>query len=516
MPWRAFSMRILFILTIIFTVSCSSKKLQNEVPNRLPAALNKEAWRVNVGECFSKARRTCAKKYPYSKLKKKWSEFEYQFLNKRNKIHILYNDCISKKSLICTKLYGNKESIQRFTRLNENLNTEGQLAEVNGNTFWGNLKIPFMDLRPEEIKRVWQTVHLIKKTYIKVRDNVFYGLGFAKDKSLDSMHGFGVSASGTALVGIGGALQYEAVIHNRKMALFCAPGITAQSDIGISADVGVFKTLGCKDNEDYRGKFLTFAAGISSETIGLPFNVGANYSLGLGVSEFLKALAEAKESGRLELGELAKETAEFGLKASGLLRDKNFPMHQQFSYLVLSKMIALSLGEKDVLNEFNNDLKEVEEFVKNDGLDKVWKIKPLAHHIKSYLKFILLAEQIYGMNLPNFKLVVEEMAKAISSCDAIGLTGGLSLTLSPVNIGAILYQYTMLTEVNLDDVFYLAGFAPRTLLTLDLSAKQRERFMKAVAGILRVVPDLWSNQCAAEAVDKFHGDGINLWKILSN
>jgi len=516
MPWRAFNVRVLLLFIFIFLSSCSSKKRVEVIPSRFPAGLKKEAWRVNVSECFSVARKSCSNKFPYTKIKKKWSEFEYQYLNRKNKVHILYNDCISKESLRCTKLYGNKESIERFSRLNESLNTREQLAEVSGNTFWGNIKIPFMNLGPEEIKRVWRTVHLIKNTYVKARDNVFYGIGFAKDKSLDSMHGFGVSASGTALVGVGGTLQYEAVVHNRKMALFCAPGITLQSDIGISADIGVFKTLGCIDNDDYRGKFLTFSAGVSSEAVGLPFNVGANYSLGLGVSEFLKALADAKSIGSLSLKALARETAEFGIKAALLMKEHKLSHETQFSYLVLSKMIALSLGEKEVLSEFNNELKDVEEFVKNDGIDKVWKIKPLAHHIKAYLKFILLAEDVYGLNLPNFKLVISELAKSISSCDAVGLTGGLSLTLSPVNIGAILYQYTMLTEVNLDDVFYLAGFAPRTLMTLELNGKQRERFMRAVAGILKIVPDLWSNQCATEAMDKFHGDGVNLWKLLTD
>ena len=73
----------------------------------------------------------------------------------------------------------------------------------------------------------------------------------------------------------------------------------------------------------------------------------------------------------------------------------------------------------------------------------------------------------------------------------------------------------MLTEINLDDVFYLAGFAPKTLMTLRLGPKERERVMKAVSGILKVVPDLWGSQCASEAFDKFSKDGVDLWDILS-
>lgn len=506
-------MRVLLLSLFILISSCSKLETNKSTAQRIPAA-QKEQWRVDIGDCFKRKRNYCSKKHPYTGIKKRWLEFEYQYLNRRNKVHILYNDCVAKGSLQCSKQYGKKETVKNFERLYRSMDTERSLREVQGNTLWGNLKIPFMDLKPSEIKKIWKTVHLIKKAYIKIRDNVFYGLGFAKDKSLDSMHGLGISASGSALVGIGGTIQYEAVIHNHKMALFCAPGITLQSDIGISADVGVFKTLGCKDNKDYQGKFLTFAAGVSGEAVGLPFNIGANYALGMGISEFLEGLAREKRAGNLSLRDLTKETALFAVKAPSHMRDLNIPIDEQFSYLVISKMLSISLGDKNLLSEFNMGMKDLESFVETDGIDKTWKIRPLAHHIKAFLKYILLVEEAFGMDLDNFKLVVNELAKSISSCDAIGLTGGVSLTLSPVNIGMIIYQYNMMTEINFDDVFYLSGFAPKTLLTLNLGPKERERFTKAVAGILKIIPDLWNNQCMNEAFEKFSHDGMNLWDIL--
>lgn len=504
--------RVILLAIILVTSACSSSKKEEDFQHRFPAA-QKEQWRVDIGNCFQKVRKSCSSKHPYTKIKKKFWEFEYQYLNRRNKVHILYNDCVGKGSLHCSKKHGNQSTVETFTRLNKNLNTERSLREVEGNKFFNHLKIPFMDLSPEEVRKVWQTVSLIKKSYVKIRDNVFTTLGWAKDKSLDSMHGLGISASASALVGIGGTIQLEAVIHNHKMALFCAPGVTLQTDVGISADVGVFKTLGCKDNKDYQGKFLTFSAGVSGEAVGLPFNVGANYALGMGISEFLAALAKAKREDRLDLSQLTKETIEFGVRAPMLMKDLS--KDEQFSYLITSKMIALTLGDKEVLSEFNHGLKDLEDFVKNDGIDKTWGIRPLAHYIKSYLKFILLVEQASGLDLPNFKLVVNELAASISSCDAIGLTGGVSLTLSPVNIGTIIYQYNMLTEINLDDVIYLSTFAPKTLMTLNLGPGERERFIKAVTGIMKIIPDLWGNQCAQEAFDKFSYDGVNLWEILS-
>lgn len=507
-------MRILSLSLIILLVcACSNLEKKQASTLRNPAA-EKEQWRVDIGKCFTQKRNYCSQRHAYTEIKKRWTEFEYQYLNRRNKVHILYNDCVAKGSLACSKRYGKQETIKRFERLYTSMNTERSLRDVEGNSLWGNLKIPFMDLRPSDIKKVWQTVHLIKKAYEKMRDNVFMGLGFVKDKSLDSMHGFGISASGTALVGIGGTVQYEAVMHNRKMALFCAPGVTMQTDIGVSADVGVFKTLGCKSNKDYQGKFLTFAAGVSAEAVGLPFGVGVNYSLGMGISEFLEALAKHKRENRLSLTELAKETAIFSVKAPGHMADSRMPASEQFSHLIVSKMLAIFLGDKNLLREFNENMKNFQEASMRDGIDKVLKIYPLAHYIKEFLNYILVIEDSFGVDLDNFKLVVTELESSLSRCDAIGLTGGVSLSLSPVNIGMIIYQYTMMTEIDFNDIYYLAGFAPRTLLTLKLGPKERERFMKAVSGVLKVVPDLWTNQCANNAYKKFSHDGKNLWDIL--
>lgn len=466
----------------------------------------------SIGTCFEEVRRACIKKHPYTEIKKGFFELQYKYLNKKNKVHILYNDCFARRSLNCSEKHGSPESTKRFSALVNNLNTEEALSEVRENTLFNNLSIPFLDLSSKDIKKVWQTVFLIKKSFLKIRDS----LGFVKDKSIEGMHGVGVSASGTALLGVGGTLQVEAVIHNRKMALFCAPGISAQTDIGISADLGVFKTLGCKDNQDYQGKFLSFTAGVSGEAIGLPFNIGANYALGLGISEFLEAMAREKKAGNLDLFRLTAETSLFSAKSFELMSNLGMNPSDQFSYLIISKMIALSLGEAGVLKDFNHSFDEFKDFTKEDGIDKTFNLKPLAHHIKSFLKFILIMEKTYAMDLSQFRMVVTELDKSISSCDAIGLTGGLSLTLSPVNIGTIIYQYSMLTEINLDDVFYLAGFAPGNLFRLNLSASERERFTKAVSGILKIIPDLWFNQCLSHAADNFSKDGENLFRILTD
>jgi hypothetical protein len=491
---------ILIIPLLIFINACSHNKGRRFASAKM------------AGTCFEEVRRHCSQKHPYTKIKKGFFELQYKYLNRKNKVHILYNDCFARRSLTCSQKHGSAESTKRFSQLVSNLNTDESLNEVSENTLLNNLSIPFLDLSAKDIKRVWQTVYLIKKSFLKLRD----ALGFVKDKSINGMHGVGVSASGSALLGIGGTLQVEAVIHNRKMALFCAPGITAQTDIGLSVDLGVFKTLGCKDNEDYQGKFLSFTAGVSGEAIGLPFNVGANYALGLGLSEFLEAMAREKKAGKLDLFRLAAETSLFSTKSFELMARLGMNPSDQFSYLIISKMIALSLGEKEVLSEFNNSFDEFKSFTQEDGIDKTLNLKPLAHHIKSFLKFILIMEETYAMDLRQFKMVVAELDKSISSCDAIGLTGGLSLTLSPVNIGTIIYQYSMLTEIDLDDVFYLAGFAPTNLYRLNLSAAERERFTKAVSGILKIIPDLWFNQCLSHAADNFSQDGENLFRILTD
>ncbi len=491
---------ILIIPLFLFLSSCSHDLGRSFASTKMASS------------CFEEVRRSCHEKHPYTEIKKGFFELQYKYLNKKNKVHILYNDCFAKRSLSCSEKHGSPESTKRFNQLVKNLKTEESLNQVNENTLFNNLSIPFLDLSTKDIKKVWQTVFLIKKSFLKVRD----ALGFVKDKSINGMHGVGVSASGTALLGIGGTLQLEAVIHNRKMALFCAPGVTAQTDIGVSLDFGVFKTLGCRDNQDYQGKFLSFTAGVSGEAIGLPFNVGANYALGLGLSEFLEAMAREKKAGRLDLFRLTAETSLFSAKSFELMARLGMNPNDQFSYLIISKMIALSLGEKEVLNEFNHSFDEFKNFTKEDGVDKTLNLKPLAHHIKSFLKFILIMEETYAMDLSQFKMVVTELDKSISSCDAIGLTGGLSLTLSPVNVGSIIYQYTMLTEIDLDDVFYLAGFAPANLFRLNLSPIEKERFTKAVSGILKIIPDLWFNQCLSHAADNFSKDGENLFRILTD
>lgn len=464
-----------------------------------------ESWK----QCYMWKKKSCFKKFPYQSVERKWYEFEYQYLNRRNEIHVRYNQCVIDAGKYCSEKYEQHETAEAMSTLQSEQKLAEDLKEISENSLWRNISIPGLDLSSEKIRQVFEFVTRMKAIHGEIVAKVEEGGYKLQESSLDALHGFGLSLTGSAFAGLGVEIRHEAVIHDGIMAVFCAPGLEVITDVGIALELSLVKTLGCRDNAHYKGKFLSMSFGASAETLGLPVAGSVSYSLGVNLTKYLDQMVKLKKSGKFSTRELAKELVQLSSLQSQQIIDFAGNPQNAWSILFFSQFLSKSVEEKEVSLEFNQRMKEIE-------ADKMpyQDIKSLSHLLKLVVQNAMTSPIFSNNGYPNLFIALHEMTKQMSGCDSANLSAGLSLSLSPVSAGFSMHHYYRVTEIDLRDILYLATFGPRALMTLNLGPKEFARFEKAVMNILKIIPDYLFNKCLPESSKKFYLDGKNIIELM--
>lgn len=500
-----------YILLFLFTMllwSCSStlhKSQEKKAPVRALASEASEGWK----QCYMWKKKSCFKKHPYQSVKRKWYEFEYQYLNRRNKLHVEYNQCVIEAGKYCSEKYEQYETAQVMDTLKSEQKLAEDLKEIAENSLWKNISIPGIDLSSEKIRQIFEFVTRMKAIHTEIVAKVEEGGYQIQESSLNALHGFGLSLTGSAFAGLGVEIRHEAVIHDGIMAVFCAPGLEVITDVGIALELSLVKTLGCMNNAHYKGKFLSMSFGASAETLGLPVSGSVSYSLGVNLTKYLQNMVKLKKTGQFSTRLLAKEIIELSSLSSQQMIEMTGNPQNAWSVLFFSQFLSRSIEEKDPSLELNRRMKEIEE-------DKMplENIKSLSHLLKLVVQNAMTSPIFKNGGFPNLFLALHEMTKQMSGCDSANLSAGLSLSLAPVSAGFSMHHYYRVAEVDLRDVLYLATFGPRALMTLNLEAKEFERFKKALMNILNIIPDYLYNKCVPESTQKFYLDGKNIIELM--
>ena len=179
---------------------------------------------------------------------------------------------------------------------------------------------------------------------------------------------------------------------------------------------------------------------------------------------------------------------------------------------ILSKLFANLKGEIETEKIFEQ---QIIQLYKNEFESKELSIKPLTYYIKIILKSFKAIEEQTNIQLNTLSYFLEELDNSLSACDAISAALGLSVGLSPVSVGVTLYHYQQIIEINLEDLAFLASIGPKTILTLKLTKKDRERIITSSTKLLRVLPKLIDNTCLYDASVKLKDDTINLYKLIN-
>lgn len=518
--------KLRLILLSIVLLSCSSPKRVERFPASLYGEENIEYLNLKKS-CQTEKQRLCYKRYPYRDLKRKWREvFEYQYLNRVNITQSKYLECKVDQLSFCSNKYGFFEEADKWEKFKRSLNTQASINSSKNNTVWNSVKDTYnwnspnfilkqIKLPANQVKKIWSVLYSMKATLKSITALTSTTLGKSGELAIKALHGTGVAVTPKASAGFGVQANFEAIIHDGKMGFFCAPGIQAETDVGVSLTLDVIKTFGCSDNDEYSGKFLSVAAGVSGELIGLPFSIGGSYSIGMKLRELLRELANGKKNGSFNPTDLMWEIKNISLLPAReiieIFEDKKSAIGALIILKIFSKM-SNEEGEDSSI-ELGRKMLEIQQ---DKSLPvKKQKLFPLGNLLKATTSKLKLWVEKENPALTNLVFALDALGRNINTCDAISGQVGLSFSLSPITISSSIYHYTKIGEIDVRDLMYLTAFAPAQLATLSLSKSEFSKFKTTLNRVMKGIPlkEKFS-ACANEAGEVLFEDISNLKTIF--
>lgn len=365
----------LFFIFILFS-SCSNKTIQN-IKTRKPSSLHNSS-------CNERSKQKC-EDINNLKIESKLYQPDYIYLNKINIQKVEYNKCYIDNLIKCLP----KEKAKKLIIMRNNFKYDQQILDIKNNNLLGSFK---NEIKYDELINLYQK---IKKIYKVAKETL-------EKYKKDNYHGLGGSISLEASAGIATTFHNEFIIHNNKMAIFCAPAIKAKSFLDIpvlsaSIEAAIIKTRGCKTNDDYRGKFLSFE-------LNFPFG-SASYSVGMDVSSFIRSFRKLQKQDPFFSSNLKNEIFEY--KNSSLINLLPIPYSNKTNKSTYHLKLALI---KKNLSTFKSD------------------------------------------QFKNLKKYIDLLYINTNNCDATSIGLGPSISSLPISYSLSLYNYIDMTEINLLEV----------------------------------------------------------------
>lgn len=243
-----------------------------------------------------------------------------------------------------------------------------------------------------------------------------------------------VGVSAEAFVGVGVSKMVEFAVHEKNIGVFCAPGVSARTDVGVGIDLSVGKTLSCRSNDHYSGGFLGAFAGISTEAVGLPAGAAASYNIGVNYPKFGEGLNYAIKSKKLSAAGLSRELGSLSEQANsaGLL------LLYSIAYQVLAKRNNSSQRVSEQLNSLISRL--------------VRSRRSLSSELLTFLNSQQLGDFLNENNFYQLRVLTDILRNSLTGCDSVGGALGLSLSVSPASVGIKYSDFKLLTEFDLEEM----------------------------------------------------------------
>jgi hypothetical protein len=264
----------------------------------------------------------------------------------------------------------------------------------------------------------------------------------------EKLHGRGIGFYGAANFGLSKKWVGELVLHDKDLALFCAPSNGIVTDIGVEAGITALSTLGCDENDDYQGTFLTASFGVSTEAFLLPLGAGLSYSFGVDSVAFNNEVRRLKKDTKINLVDLIKE---INLLSARLSYD--YPL--VFSLL---KKTANFLFRSDLNKDENNPSNE------NRMREILKRSKSIGNVFKDFANAPEVKDELDKNGLVQLKALINLIDVSLTGCDSFSGGAGLSLSLSPVNVGFAQSYYTKAIEIDRSDYKAIASIGLLTLV----------------------------------------------------
>jgi hypothetical protein len=251
----------------------------------------------------------------------------------------------------------------------------------------------------------------------------------------NSLHGRGIGFYGAAHFGVSKKWVGELVLHKKNLAVFCAPSNGLIFDAGVEAGLSALSTLGCRENNDYQGTFLTGSFGVSTEALLIPLGASLSYSFGVDSKKFNQRVIELRKDKKISLKKLLKEIEVLKLRLS------------------YDHPLVFSLLHKMSRFLFKSELNQDDDSVKNESrLVELLKRKTsLGLIFKDFASSVQVKDELDKNGLDQLKALINLIDVSLTGCDSVSGSAGLSLSLSPINIGFAQAYYTKAIEIDSED-----------------------------------------------------------------
>jgi hypothetical protein len=339
-------------------------------------------------------------------------------------------------------------------------------------------------LNPFKISKTIKFIKNLNDTAKRLRS-------IAKNSLRESLHGQGIGLKGSAYIVEGRELTLEAIIFNNELSLFCAPGMSYVSDVGV--DLGIVRSmaLGCNERSDYRGQFVSLGAGVSFTNFLLPVGVDLSYSFGFDSNTFER---EVKKS-IINTSELTRELAFLINGLNQFFYNNDYKASEKKS-LTLGLQIALKtlqIKGVDLQDEISNSSFNLQGLTRNNSLGKV---------LKEVLRSSAFQEFLEQYRLANLKKILSALEKSFSGCDAI--SGGVSINFSaaPVNISVATTMFKDIFSIDLERVFSMKSISSFMLLNPILMDRYTLSKVIEIAVLLDKFPEILGSKCYNSNYDR--------------
>tara|TARA_R110002072_G_scaffold64203_2_gene159200 strand:+ start:40597 stop:41886 length:1290 start_codon:yes stop_codon:yes gene_type:complete len=414
--------------------------------SREPA--NDKINEVSFQQCLDEVKKSCYEEYPFQEMihienEQKASVFKSQYLK-----------CFYDKSQsICEPTSAYKNEKNKFEKeFFREINNAAKKKKHKGLVDWQLLK---------KFKEALWKFKILIKTHTK---SMLNGLGV------------GVSMGASAIAGV--TQGYELIHHNGKVGVFCAPGMKVATDIGVYADLVFVNSLMCRNNQHYRGQFLSLALSGSLEIAGIPGEVGAGYSLGIELFQFRDQMKRIKSSVDFSKNRLNEEM--FYLQE--YVNDHPELKSKMGVVIFYNKIIRTLLKLKvkfDPLKTAPIRMLIQEAFRKKFSLGSLGK---------DYAMLTKKASEKY--DFIELGKVADALESSLSGCDSFSTFVGASLSLSPISLSVSLTSYGLAGELSFQGL--------KSALSINLNRKAIRQKREFYYSLFDIVTSLAGNKCNQE------------------
>lgn len=433
--------------------------------------MNMSARELDLADCFQVGKDICYQRYPYDRIMKGYFEGGESYSQRESNVKKIYQDCVIEENLQCAYQFHDKELIKSLN----NFKKQSTLKTYSGTTNYDWIK-----LGRAKASQLWQLISVLKRLNHQVLEG-------NKAKLNEKAHGHGVSFGVSAFAGMGVLFNGEVVVHDRQLALFCAPGVSAVSDLGVQMGVGPVKTLGCKNYQDYLGNFLTVSAGISGEMFSLPAGAEVNYSFGFNFNDFVTRLERQVNYNGLDLQLASMQFVEFATTENSFAPQGPI---QRLTWYILLKTISNYFEQQSITNDLDEKIiKEAQKISKENVLQI-----SLAKIVKEIVSSDKMRSQL--KNKDHLYLLLLEFANSLSGCDSISANALLTVSASPLNFSVLMSNYAMLHVEDLDKLASINNMTAFLMLNPMLLDPETVKYLLSLSSLAINFSEIVTAKCS--------------------